>query len=50
MRKWEAVEISVNKIDVQDVITTSYNTTDTPMTGGGTTSGSEDIMGSVRDN
>ena len=50
MRKWEAVEISVNEIEVQDVITTSYNSTDTPLIGGGSDSGSEDIMGSVRDN
>ncbi len=48
MRKWESVEISVNKIDVADVITTSYVTTDTPLIGGG--SSSEDIMGGIRDN
>lgn len=43
MHVWESVEISVNKIDVSDVITTSYGTTDSPLVGGG--DGSEDIMG-----
>ena len=30
MLTWESVEISINKIDVDDVITTSLGTTDSP--------------------
>lgn len=30
MLAWERVEISINKIDVDDVITTSFGTTDSP--------------------
>lgn len=32
MLTWESVEISINKIDVDDVITTSFGATDTPLT------------------
>lgn len=43
MRTWETVEISVHKIDVSDVISTSYGTTDTPLVGGDKNN-SEDLM------
>ena len=43
MHVWESVEISVNKIDVSDVITTSYSSGEGPLVGGD--NGSEDIMG-----
>ena len=51
MRAWEPVEISINKIDVEDIITTSFDTSDGPLVGGGDIieSGSEDIMNGVRD-
>jgi hypothetical protein len=54
MRAWETVEISINKIDVADIITTSFNTTDTPLTPGGgimdpSGSGSKDVAGNYRD-
>ena len=48
MRIWEPVEISVNRVDVEDVITTSFGAADTPFVGGG--SDTEDIMGGIRDN
>lgn len=32
MLTWESVEISINKIDVDDVITTSLGAADTPLT------------------
>ena len=48
MRVWEPVEISVNKIDVEDIITTSFGSFDTPPAGGDDES-SEDIMGGVKD-
>ena len=35
MRAWEPVEISVNRIDVDDIITTSFGSLDTPGVGGG---------------
>ena len=54
MRAWETVEISINKIDVAEIITTSYNTTDTPTVPGGSImdpsgSGSKDVAGNYRD-
>ena len=48
MRVWEPVEISVNKIDVEDIITTSFGSFDTPPVSGGDES-DDDIMGSKRD-
>ena len=48
MRVWEPVEISVNKIDVEDIITTSFGSFDTPPVTGGDES-DDDIMGGVKD-
>lgn len=48
MRTWEPVEISINKLDVSDIMTQSYGTSDTPLVGGGTGgTDSEDIMGGL---
>ena len=42
MRAWEPVEISINRIDVDDIITTSFGSMDTPPVGGeGLLGGSE---------
>lgn len=53
MRAWEPVEISVNKIDVDDIIATSgILGGDTPGVGGGdliSGSDSNDKMSSVKD-
>ncbi len=49
MRTWEPVEISVNKIDVADIITTSFGAADTPLVPGGQ-GGGNDIMDGIRDN
>ena len=51
MRVWEPVEISVNKIDVEDIITTSFGSLDTPPVSGGDLIGDseDDIMGGMRD-
>jgi hypothetical protein len=53
MRAWEPVEISINRIDVDDIITTSFGSLDTPPVGGeGLLGGSDsnDKMGGIRDN
>ena len=54
MRAWEPVEISVNKIDVDDIITTSFGTLDTPPVGGGGLisggSGGQSVTEGIRDN
>ena len=53
MRAWEPVEISINRIDVDDIITTSFGSMDTPPVGGeGLLGGSDsnDKMGGIRDN
>ena len=52
MRAWEPVEISVNRIDVDDIITTSFGSLDTPGVGGGdliSGSDSNDKMSGVKD-
>ena len=52
MRVWEPVEISVNRIDFNDIITTSTGTSDTPLGGGEDImggSGSSDIASDIRD-
>lgn len=52
MRAWEPVEISVNKIDVADILTTSYGTSDGPLVGGGDILGgseSNDVTGGIKD-
>ena len=54
MRVWEPVEISVNKIDVEDIITTSFGSFDTPpVSGGGLIpegSGSQSVTDGFKDN
>ncbi len=52
MRAWEPVEISVNRIDVDDIITTSFGSLDTPGVGGGdliSGSGSQSVTEGVKD-